>query len=117
MYSKRVNIVTEPTIKLKDTSKLAVVLAYTYLSPGSNRVKVMLKNTTASSLTVEKGRQVLLNTGLEFAPGVNQLKGETRVKLDEPTHPDEAVPVVDRTPLGEEQFQELFAKLNLAENI
>ena len=113
------------------------VPAYTYLYPGSNQVKVMLKNATANAINVEKGRQVTIlhpayaipdsltlkpddssdDTGLKFDHGVDPLKGETQVKLDEPTRLNEANQEEDQTPFREEQLQELFTKLILAENM
>ena len=57
--SKRVNVLTEPTdTQIKEGSCFSTVPSYTYMSPGLSRVKIMLKNLTATSITVGKGQVV-----------------------------------------------------------
>ena len=57
--SKRVNVLSEPsTEQLKEGAKFSTVPAYTYASPGSARVQVMIKNLTARAVTIGKGQVV-----------------------------------------------------------
>ena len=63
--SKRVNVLTEPVEKqLREGSVISAVPCNTYLTPGSGRVKVMLKNLTSRSLNLNKG-----DTVAELKPG------------------------------------------------
>ena len=57
--SKRVNVLSEPSAEqLKESARFSTVPAYTYASPGSTRVQVMIKNLTARAVTVGKGQVV-----------------------------------------------------------
>ena len=54
--SKRVNVLSEPSAEqLKEGARFSAVPAYTYASPSSTRVQVMIKNLTARAVTVGKG--------------------------------------------------------------
>ena len=51
--SKRVNVLTEPMqTQINEESKLSAIPAYTYVSPGSCWVQVMIKNPTVQPVTV-----------------------------------------------------------------
>ena len=57
--SKRVNVLSEPSEgQLREGAVFSAVPAYTYASPGSTRVQVMIKNLTAHAVTVGKGQVV-----------------------------------------------------------
>ena len=57
--SKWVNVLTEPTdAQINEGSHFSAVLSYTYMSPGSSRAKVMLKNLTARPITVGWGQMI-----------------------------------------------------------
>ena len=57
--SKRVNVLSEPSAEqLKEGAVFSAVPAYTYASPGSTRVQVMIKNLTSRAITVGKGQVV-----------------------------------------------------------
>ena len=71
------------------------------------QVAILHPANTVPEFLAPKQNKSSENTELEFAPGVDQLKGETQVKSD----------TIDQTPLRDEQLQELFTKLNLAEDI
>ena len=117
-----------------------VICAGSYLhlpSPGSSRVKVMIKNITANSITVNKGEEVALikpanaipdmlapkldesnwETIPKLAPQVNILDGGTQVNHSEHTHESISEPTLDRTPLAPEKLQKLFEKLNIKSNM
>ena len=51
--SKRVNVLTEPTdTQINEGGRFSTVPSYTYVSPGSSRAKIMLKDLTARHVTV-----------------------------------------------------------------
>ena len=57
--SKRVNVLSEPSAEqLKEGAVFSSVPAYTYASPGSTQVQVMIKNLTSCAITVGKGQVV-----------------------------------------------------------
>ena len=58
-YHKRVNVSIEPLEAHKGgESKYCAVPGYTFLKPGSDRVKVMIKNLTARVVKVQQGSKV-----------------------------------------------------------
>ena len=58
-YHKRVNVTIEPIEAHKEgESKYCAVPGYTFLKPGSDRVKVMIKNLTARVIKVPQGSRV-----------------------------------------------------------
>ena len=57
--SKRVNVLSEPSAEqLKEGAVFGAVPAYTYASPGSTRIQVMIKNLMSCAITVGKGQVV-----------------------------------------------------------
>ena len=57
--SKRVNVLTEPTqTQIHKGSQICAVPAYTYISPGSSRAQVMIKNLTSQPVMVGKGQVI-----------------------------------------------------------
>ena len=117
--------------------KVCAVPAYTHISPGSNRVKVMIINLTPSPITISKGENIAeiraanaipdllipasnqgeANAILEYAPQVCTLVGNTQEQSDELTHLESLTSEMDQTPLNSEQLQEFFEKLKLKENM
>ena len=58
-YHKRVNVTIEPLEAHKEgESKYCAVPGYAFLKPGSDRVKVMIKNLTARVVKVQQGSKV-----------------------------------------------------------
>ena len=58
-YHKRVNVAIEPLEAHKEgESKYCAVPSYAFLKPGSDRVKVMIKNLTARVVKVQQGNKV-----------------------------------------------------------
>ena len=61
-YHKRVNVSLEPLDAHKvGEDKYCAVPSYTFLKPGSDRVKVMIKNLTARVIKVPQGSKVACN--------------------------------------------------------
>ena len=59
MYHKRVNVSIEPLEAHKEgENKYCAVPGYAFLKPGSDRVKVMIKNLTARVIKVQQGSKV-----------------------------------------------------------
>ena len=86
--SKRVNVLTEPTdTQINEGSRFSTVPSYTYMSPGSSRAKVMLKNLTARPITVGRGQMITtIKPGNEvpkmLAPKIGNIKNESSLKVD-----------------------------------
>ena len=58
-YHKHVNVSVEPMEAHKEgESQYCAVPGYTFLKPGSDRVKVMIKNLTARTIKVSQGSKV-----------------------------------------------------------
>ena len=58
-YHKRVNVSVEPLEAHKEgESQYCAVPGYTFLKPGSDRLKVMIKNLTARTIKVSQGSKV-----------------------------------------------------------
>ena len=58
-YHKRVNVTIEPIEAHKEgESKYCAVPGYAFLKPGSDRVKVMIKNLTARVIKVPQGSKI-----------------------------------------------------------
>ena len=132
--SKRVNVLTEPVEKqLREGSVVSAVPCYTYLTPGSGRVKVMLKNLTSRSLNLNKGDTVAElkpgnvvpemlapkdsemeagDTRLRSGEGVRGLTSQTGVR----TENVENDPKPNCKVLEGEQLQALYEKLDLEKN-
>ena len=68
-YHKRVNVSVEPLeIHKEGESKFCAVPGYTFLKPGSDRVKVMIKNLTARSIKVQQGSKVASMEAANIVP-------------------------------------------------
>ena len=86
--SKRVNVLTEPTdTQINEGSCFSTVLSYTYVSPGSSRAKVMLKNLTARPITVGQGQMIAtIKPGNEvpkmLAPKIDNIENESGLEVD-----------------------------------
>ena len=58
-YHKRVNVSVEPLENHKEgENNFCAVPGYTFLKPGSDRVKVMIKNLTARTVKVQQGSKI-----------------------------------------------------------
>ena len=58
-YRKHVNVSVEPLEAHKEgESQYCAVPGYTFLKPGSDRLKVMIKNLTARTIKVSQGSKV-----------------------------------------------------------
>ena len=58
-YNKRVNVSVEPMEAHKEgENQYCAVPGYTFLKPGSDRIKVMIKNLTARTIKVSQGSKV-----------------------------------------------------------
>ena len=58
-YHKRVNVSLEPLDAHKEgENNYCAVPSYTFLKPGSDRVKVMIKNLTARVIKVQQGSKI-----------------------------------------------------------
>ena len=76
--SKRVNVLTKPMCTQIDKgSHYSAVPAYTYVSPGSSRARVMLKNLMAQPVTMGRGQTVAA-----IKPG-NEVPKMLALKIDE----------------------------------
>ena len=63
-YHKRVNVSVEPLEAHKEgENKYCAVPGYAFLKPGSERVKVMIKNLTARVVKVQQGSKVASTGG------------------------------------------------------
>ena len=86
--SKQVNVLTEPTdTQVNEGSRFSAVLSYTYVSPGSRRAKVMLKNLTARPVTVGRGRTIAtLKPSNEvpkmLAPKIDNIENKSSLEVD-----------------------------------
>ena len=86
--SKRVNVLTEPTdTQINEGSHFSTVPSYTYVSPGSSRAKVMLKNLTARPVTVGLGQMIATikpsnEVPKMLAPKIDNIKNESGLKVD-----------------------------------
>ena len=84
----RVNILSEPTdIQINKGSRFSAVLAYTYVSPGLSRARVMLKNLTAQPVMVDQGQTVAaIKPGNEVPKmlvlKINNIKNESGPEVD-----------------------------------
>ena len=68
-YHKRVNVTIEPLEAHKEgESKYSAVPGYAFLKPGSDRVKVMIKNLTARVVKVQQGSKVALIEAANVVP-------------------------------------------------
>ena len=68
-YHKRVNVAIEPLEAHKEgESKYSAVPGYAFLKPGSDRVKVMIKNLTARVVKVQQGSKVALIEAANVVP-------------------------------------------------
>ena len=131
--SKRVNVLSEPSAEqLKEGARFSAVPAYTYASPGSTRVQVMIKNLTARAITVGKGQVVaeikpanaipkmlapkVVEEATESAPGGDERGTPAKDSPQEPSPESEENPPSDPIPrakLTESQMAELHEKLEL----
>ena len=143
VYHKCVNVSVEPLEAHKEgESKFCAVPGYTFLKPGSDRLKVMIKNLTTRAIKVPQGSKVALMEVVNVIPHTNIMKS-TNVEVshrDLPTsdnnpkeqcttsmcandvgpsgNPIEAATSkseVDRTPLPPEQMKQLFEQIKLEE--
>ena len=68
-YHKRVNVSIEPLEDHKEgENKYCAVPGYAFLKPGSDRVKVMIKNLTARVIKVQQGSKVALLEAANVVP-------------------------------------------------
>ena len=68
-YHKRVNISLEPLDAHREgENNYCAVPGYTFLKPGSDRVKVMIKNLTAQVIKVQQGSKVALIKAANVVP-------------------------------------------------
>ena len=68
-YHKRVNVTVEPIEAHKEgENKFCAVPSYAFLKPGSDRVKVMIKNLTARVVKVPQGSKVALVEAANVVP-------------------------------------------------
>ena len=68
-YHKRVNVTVEPIEAHKEgENKYCAVPSYAFLKPGSDRVKVMIKNLTARVVKVPQGSKVALVEAANVVP-------------------------------------------------
>ena len=95
-YHKSVNVSVEPLDAHKEEeSKYCAVPGYAFLKPGSDRVKVMIKNLTARVVKVQQGSKV---ASLEAANVVHMLAPQevehpqTNVKTMKSTHVEVSKP-------------------------
>ena len=128
-----VNVLSEPSEgQLKEGAMFSAVPAYTYASPGSARVQVMLKNLTAHTVTVGKGQVIaelkpanaipkmlapkVVEETNESAPEGSGRGTSSKDSPREPSPEDRENAPYDATPrtkLTESQMAELYKKLEL----
>ena len=127
--SKRVNVLTEPTeAQLAEGSWFSAVPSYTYVSPSSCRVQVMIKNLTARPVTVGKGQMVAVVKPANKVPKMLALTEATNKNESAPkvgpweTSPEEGPQIYlkqgvmepsEQKPLSEVQFKKLYDQLQL----
>ena len=132
-FYKCVNVALEPTEEHKTGKSLvSLVPGYTFLKPGSNRVRVMLKNMSARPVTLHPGDQL---ANLEAANAIPHMlapkevpngdmnsqfyQGARTDMFEEPVRSgsseEELRPEMDRTPLFDAKMKELFEKINFEE--
>ena len=134
--SKRVNVLTKPMcIQINEGSHYSAVPAYTYVSPGSSRARVMLKNLTARPVMIGKGQTVaVIKPGNEVpkmsAPKINDIENESGPEVDPRVSKPKEGPregsrvylkqsisrPLERKSLSAEQLKELHEKLQLEEH-
>ena len=80
---KQVNVLTKPTeAQIQGESRFSAVPAYTYVSPGSSRAQVMVKNLTARPVTLGRGHLVAVfkpsnEVPKMLAPKMENVKNES----------------------------------------
>ena len=86
--SKRVNVLTEPTdTQISEGSHFSAVPSYTYMSPGSSRAKITLKNLTAQPVTVGRGQMIATIKPSNEVPKmlalkIDNTKNESSLRVD-----------------------------------
>ena len=90
-YHKRVNVTVEPIEAHKEgENKYCAIPSYAFLIPGSDRVKVMIKNLTARVIKVPQGSKVALVEAANVVPHMlapqETQSPETNVKPMKSTH-------------------------------
>ena len=86
--SKRVNVLTKPRCTQIDKgSHYSAVPAYMYVSPGSRRARVMLKNLMARPVTVGRGQTVAAikpsnEVPKMLAPKIDDIENESGLRVD-----------------------------------
>ena len=85
-YHKRVNVSVEPLETHKEgENNFCAVPGYTFLKPGSDRVKVMIKNLTARTVKVQQGSKIASMEVANVVPhmlapqGTAPLHNETKI--------------------------------------
>ena len=134
--SKRVNVLTEPTnTQINEGSHFSAVPSYTYVSPGSSRAKIMLKNLAARPVTVGRGQTIAtIKPGNKvpkmLAPKIDDTENESGLGVDARVSKPEEGPwegsrvylkqgvaqPTKRKLLTTEQLKELHEKLQLEEH-
>ena len=123
-YNKRVNVAIEPLDEHKEgEGSFCAVPSYTFLKPGSQRVRVMIKNITARLITIKQGEKVARIEAANVVPqmlapkiveeSVSVLSKSVQLGTESEEKSQETE--VDRTPLSAEQFEMLLTKLNFNE--
>ena len=122
--SKRVNVLTEPTeAQTSENSCMSAVPAYTYVSPGSSRAQVMLKNLTTQTLVVGWGHVVaVVKPGNEvrkmLAPKTKNIEKESGPEVGaRVSKPDEGPWESSRVHLKQSVGQPLEQKLLTQEQL
>ena len=104
-YHKRVNVTIEPIEAHKEgENKYCAVPGYAFLKPGSDRVKVMIKNLTARVIKVPQGSKVASLEAANVVPHMlapqETQSPKTNVKPMKSTHVEvsqEDLPMSDKT--------------------
>ena len=97
-YYKHVNVSVEPMKNhLNDDSKFCVVPGYTFLKPGSHRIRVMMKNLTAREVIVHQGAKIATMSAANVVP---HMLAPQEVKVETPLiNPDNDIKMTMKSAL------------------
>ena len=115
-YHKCVNVSVEPLEAHKEgENKYCAVPSYAFLKPGSNRVKVMIKNLTARVVKVQQGSKVAKIEAVNIVPHMlapqEALPPQTETKVMKSTHVEVSqrdLPTTSQKPIEKERCATLM---------